>query len=145
MGTNDNNPLGLTFREGTGVDWPQQIEHLLAGATVTSHAVDEEGWYRTVASNSSIPLVAERNGQIVGLVTLHELGPAEWWVEGLLAGSGVPNHVVTRSLLAHAITVFQEHGAGILRMGISGEKPILTEAMRALGMRRRRSFRCGCR
>lgn len=136
----ENNPLQLTFREGRGVDWPQQLEALVPKAVVRSGSLEEDQWYQWVASPNTFPVVATRNEQIVASATLRELGPAEWWIEGIIVGPGVPNHATAQALLSHLLGVFREQGGGIVRTAAQQGDSVIDNALRALGMRHRGSF-----
>jgi len=80
--------------------------------------IDEDIWRAWAANTSARLEAATRENNVVAFARLNELGPAEWWLEGVRVASEQRGQGIGRALLAHMIDLFSESG-----FGCSGSQP----------------------
>lgn len=85
--------------------------------------IDETIWKAWASDEQAQLIAAELDGQLVGFVRLAELGPAEWWLEGLRVDPQRRRQGIGRALLAHIIGLFQHKAIGLLRFFTASSNP----------------------
>lgn len=119
---------GIEYRAGRGEDWPQ-IAELVKDTWEDGDYINESIWREWAADGDGRLVTAVRGAQIVGCARITELGPAEWWLEGLRVGRAFRGQGIGRALMAHMLDLFTQIGIGLLRFATSNRN----EAMAKLG------------
>src|SRR5689334_20893068 len=105
MSAPETAPTDLVYRTATADDWPR-IEEIVKSSWDDGDYITEDIW-RTWAADPSARLeAATRDGVIVSFAHLAELGPAEWWIEGVRVAKEYRGQGIGRALLAHMLDVF---------------------------------------
>lgn len=114
MSASPNTPPALTYRPGTLDDWPS-VAPMVASTWEHGDYINEAIWSAWASDQKAQLIAAELDSQLVGFVRLAELGPAEWWLEGLRVDPQRHGQGIGQALLTHIIGLFQHKAIGLLR------------------------------
>jgi len=122
----------ITFRQGKADDWPA-ISGWIGSTWSWGDYITAYVWLDWVSSTRRGHLVvAELEGEIVGLSRLLMLAEAEWWLEGVRVAPAHRGHGVGHALIDHMIERFRHDGIGLLRFfTASSNEPMITVAKSA--------------
>jgi GNAT superfamily N-acetyltransferase len=117
MNNDTDSPADLTFRTGTPADWPM-VASIIAQTRSWGDYVNQPVWqdWTSNPGPSSQPVIVDQGGYAIAFARLSELGPAEWWLEGLRVAPDKHGQGIRQALLAHMIGLFKTHGLGLLRL-----------------------------
>lgn len=132
MSASPNTPPVLTYRTGTLDDW-LTIAPMVAQTWEDGDYIDETIWRAWVSDEKARLIAAELDGQLVGFARLAELGPAEWWLEGLRVDPQHRGQGIGRALLTHTIALFRRNAIGLLRFFTASNNEIMPRLAEKFG------------
>lgn len=98
--------------------------------------IDEAIWQAWATSTRPGWLEAGTvGGQIVCFAHLTELGPAEWWLEGVRVARDQRGRGYGRAMLAHVLNLFSDGGYGLLRFATSSQNEVMHHLAPDFGFR----------
>jgi GNAT superfamily N-acetyltransferase len=127
-------PTDIFFRPATADDWPR-IAELVKDTWEDGDYIDQDVWREWTRDPESRLEAGTRDGQIVAFARLLELGPAEWWLEGVRVGRAYQRQGIGRVLIAHMIETFTQTGIGLLRFAISSQNEAMARLAREFDFR----------
>lgn len=137
---NHQDDLSIELRPGTSADWAG-VEALVAQIWEGEDYIAQPVWRQWADDREGHLVVAEREGQIVGLCKLSYLGPAEWWLEGARVDPALQRQGVAREMTDHLLRWFRRHGTGILRLSTYSGNEASRGLVRSFGFRHILSLR----
>jgi ribosomal protein S18 acetylase RimI-like enzyme len=133
MSASPTAPLpALAYRPGTLDDWTS-VAPMVAKTWNDGDYIDETTWRAWASDENSQLIVAELDNQLLGFVRLAELGPAEWWLEGLRVDPQRRGQGIGRALLTHIIGLFQYKAIGLLRFFTASNNTIMPKLAEKCG------------
>ncbi len=133
-------PADVSFRPGTAADW-QAVAPIVGQTRDGGSDIDRTVWERWAADKEARLVVAARSEEVVGFARLSELGPAEWWLEGLRVHPRHFDEGLIRALLAHLVDLFGQVGIGLLRFAITSKNEAVGKVAADFGFRRIISYK----
>lgn len=123
----------LVFRQATTDDWPRVAE-IVKESWDDGDYIDESIWQGWATSGTPSRLEAgTQGGAIMSFAHLTELGPAEWWLEGVRVARDQRGKGYGRATLAHMLSVFTETGYGLLRFATSSQNEVMSHLAQQFG------------
>lgn len=110
----------LSFRRGLLDDWPA-IARIVSDVCAGPEYIDERLWRFWVEDEAGALIVVTLDEKVAALGKLTQLGPAEWWMEGLRVDPAHREKGVARALHHHMIRAFWEIGSGMLRFSTASD------------------------
>jgi len=121
-------------------DWSTVAQ--IAGATADgSRAVSQAEWNVWAASPEARLIAMLRGDHLIGFAYVFELGPAEWWVEGLRIQPDHGGGATEMALLTRVVEEFGQIGIGLLRLAVGSSHDSLAKVASDSGFRRLISYR----
>lgn len=130
----------VDFRAGTSADWPS-IEAIANATNDGSFSLFQARWDRWAGDTNARLIVMSQGDRVVGFARLSELGPAEWWMEGLKFAPDAQGTGLEKALVARLIETFSDIGIGLLRFATSAKDDEITRLVPEFGFRRIISFK----
>ena len=140
MHNNSNPTHDILYRPGRTEDWPQ-VAPIVEQTWGGEDYITETLWQHWAEERTGRLVVAERDGQVIGLAKITRLGPAEWWLEGLRVAPEHRRQGIAHGLTAHLIEWFEKYGDGMLRLALFSENEASKKLAYAFGMRHTASYR----
>lgn len=135
-----NEPPGdLTFRPGANSDWPV-IAQIVKDTWGGDDYITESLWQKWTAAGDSRLIVASGGKGVVACGRIAELGPAEWWLEGIRVAPAVRQQGIGRALMAEMLRLFGEVGIGLLRFATGSGNQAMAKLAAETGFRRINSY-----
>jgi GNAT superfamily N-acetyltransferase len=132
MSAPETAPTDLIYRTATADDWPR-IEEIVKSTWDDGDYITEDIWRNWATAPGSRLEAATRDGVIVSFAHLAELGPAEWWIEGVRVAKEFRGQGIGRALLAHMLDVFAEVGIGLLRLATNSQNAVMARLVMEFG------------
>lgn len=123
---------GVQFRQATVDDWPR-VANLIKDTWDDGDYIDRDIWLAWATDPEGKLEAAVQDGEIVGFARLVELGPAEWWLEGMRVGRAYRGQGIGRALMKHVMDLFGQLGIGLLRFATSSQNEIMAKLAREFG------------
>ena len=123
----------LAFRQASADDWPRVAE-MVKDSWDDGDYIDESIWRGWASGERAGRLEAGTlGGTIVSFAHLTELGPAEWWLEGVRVARDQRGKGYGRATLAHMLEVFAEIGYGLLRFSTGSQNEVMSHLAEGFG------------
>lgn len=132
-------PGDLSFRPGVNSDWPV-IAQIIKDNWGGEDYLTESLWQQWAADSNGKLIVATGAKGVIGCARITELGPAEWWLEGVRVASAVRKQGIGRAIMAEMLRVFGEVGIGLLRFGAGGSNEAMAKLAAEFAFRRINSY-----
>lgn len=130
----------IELRAGKPEDWAG-VEPIVAQTWDGDDYIAQPLWQQWASDNQGHLVVAEKEGQIVGLCKLSNLGPAEWWLEGARVDPTLQQQGIGQQMTDHLLRWFRRYGTGILRLSTYSENEASQKLIGNFGFRHILSLR----
>lgn len=132
MSAPQSGPGDLSFRPATADDWTR-VAQIVQDTWDDGDYIDQAIWNSWLSAPHSHLEAAIQNNEVVSFARLAELGPAEWWLDGVRVDREHRGQGIGRLLLAHMIDTFSEIGAGLLRFVTGSNNEAMTKLTQDFG------------
>ena len=130
----------VEFRPAAASDWPY-VERIVEATWDGEDYITEELWNLWLNDAQGYLAVGTIAGRLVVVGRITEVGPSEWWLEGLRVHPKGQGQGLGTAITDHLVNWFKRHGEGLLRLSIYSDNEASRRLVERQGFHQILSYR----